>query len=131
MDTKINTLYIVDDDEIIIYLTDKLLKKVDFADSIEKFTDAGTALKRLEFALQVKENVPDVILFDLNMPEMNGWEFLEQFRKLNTGIPVFVFTSSIDPLDKIKSESYEEVKDFIVKPLTRAKLNKIFRLITE
>jgi CheY-like chemotaxis protein len=128
---KIDLAYIIDDDEIIIYLTDKLLKKVDFAEKIEKFTDANSAIDRLKNALETGEDIPEVILFDLNMPVMNGWDFIEEFRKLKQDIPTFVFTSSIDPADKQKSFQYPEIKDFIPKPLTIQKLDKILRLITE
>ena len=128
---KIDLAYIIDDDEIIIYLTDKLLKKVEFSEKVEKFTDASSAIERLKFALKIGENIPEVILFDLNMPVMNGWDFIEEFSKLKTNIPAFVFTSSIDPADKQKSFQYPEIKDFITKPLTIQKLDKILRLITE
>lgn len=126
---KINLAYIIDDDEIIIYLTDKLLKKVEFSEKVEKFTDAESALKVLKFALERGENIPDVILFDLNMPVMSGWDFIEEFKKLKSNIPCFVFTSSIDPADKKRSYAYTEIKDFITKPLTVQKLDKILRLL--
>lgn len=128
---KVDLAYIIDDDEIIIYLTDKLLMKADFCERVEKFTSAEEALSRLEFCKKTNENIPDVILFDLNMPNMSGWEFIEEFRKLNfeKEIPTFIFTSSIDPNDRQRSFQYEEIKDFITKPLTLQKLDKILRLI--
>jgi CheY-like chemotaxis protein len=128
---KIELAYIIDDDEIIIYLTNKLIMKSDFCQSIETFTEAERALERLTLAAQTGENIPDVILFDLNMPQMNGWEFIEAFKKINFGkeVPTFIFTSSIDPNDKQRSFQYTEIKDFITKPLTLQKLDKILRLI--
>lgn len=126
---KIDLAYIIDDDEIIIYLTDKLLKKVEFADRVEKFTDAASALKSLKFALERGEDIPDAILFDLNMPVMSGWDFIEEFQKMKCKIPTFVFTSSIDPADKKKSYAYKEIKDFITKPLTVHKIDKILRIL--
>lgn len=126
---KVDLAYIIDDDEIIIYLTDKLLKKVEFANKVETFFDAESALKALKFAKQLGENIPDVILFDLNMPVMNGWDFIEEFQKLKLDIPCYVFTSSIDPSDKQRSFQYPEIRDFITKPLTVQKLDKILRLL--
>ena len=128
---KVDLAYIIDDDEIIIYLTNKLIMKSDFCNTIETFTGAKDALSRLEMAAKTGENIPDVILFDLNMPEMNGWEFIEAFKKINfeKEIPTFIFTSSIDPNDKQRSFQYSEIKDFITKPLTVQKLDKILRLI--
>jgi len=126
---KVDLAYIIDDDEIIIYLTDKLLKKVDFAEKVETFFDAESALNTLKTAIQSGENIPDVILFDLNMPVMNGWDFIEEFQKLKQDIPCYVFTSSIDPSDKQRSFQYPEIRDFITKPLTVQKLDKILRLL--
>jgi CheY-like chemotaxis protein len=128
---KIDLAYIIDDDEIIIYLTDKILKKVEFCDRVEKFTDAQQAITQLKEAIQTGKDIPEVILFDLNMPNMDGWEFIEEFIKLpvKKPIPAFIFTSSIDPADKKKSYNYEVIKDFITKPLTVQKLDKILRII--
>lgn len=128
---KVDLAYIIDDDEIIIYLTDKLLKKVEFANNVETFFNAESALKTLKIAIQQGENIPDVILFDLNMPVMNGWDFIEEFQKLKLDVPCFVFTSSIDPSDKQRSYQYPEIRDFITKPLTVQKLDKILRLLDE
>ncbi len=130
---KLDLAYIIDDDEIIIYLTDKLIKKSDFCERVETFTDAKTALERLKFSLQIGENIPEVILFDLNMPGLSGWDFIEEFQKINfeKAIPTFIFTSSIDPNDKQRSYQYPDIRDFITKPLTRQKLDKILRLIED
>jgi CheY-like chemotaxis protein len=128
---KVDLVYIIDDDEIIIYLTNKLIMKADFCNRIENFSDAKSALDRLQVASETGDNIPDLILIDLNMPEMNGCEFIEAFKKINfeKDIPTFIFTSSIDPNDKQRSFQYTEIKDFITKPLTLQKLDKILRLI--
>lgn len=130
---KILLSYIVDDDEIILYLSEKLMKKHGFCENLEKFNDANSALKRLKFALDLGENVPNVILFDLNMPKMNGWEFISQLDALlseyKINIPTFVFTSSIDQMDEQKAQNYSRINGFIQKPLSLTKLNKILRLM--
>lgn len=128
---KVDLAYIIDDDEIIIYLTDKLIRKGNFCERVQTFTGAEDALETLKQAIASGEDIPEVILFDLNMPNMNGWEFIEEFKKLKfeKEIPTFVFTSSIDPSDKQRSYQYPEIRDFITKPLTVHKLDKILRLI--
>lgn len=128
---KIDIAYIIDDDEIILYLAEKLIRKTNFCTQIEKFSNGEKALDRLKFALQVGENVPDLILFDLNMPSMNGWQFIEELSRIPRAenIPTFVFTSSIDPADIENSYSYENVLGYIPKPLTTVKLDKILRLM--
>lgn len=125
---KIDLIYIIDDDDVIIYLTDKLLKKEGFCDRVKMFTGAEEALAELKKAIAEYRDIPDLILFDLNMPGMDGWMFIEEFKKLKTAIPTFVFTSSIDPMDKLRSGRHKEIKDFITKPLTKISLNKIRRL---
>lgn len=129
---KIDLAYIIDDDEIIIYLTGTLLKKEEFCNRTETFTDGLQAIKRLKLAIEQGEKLPEVILFDLNMPVMDGWEFVDEYLKLpiNKEIPLFVFTSSINPADKEKSFSYSSIRGFIQKPLTKQKLDKILRIIS-
>jgi CheY-like chemotaxis protein len=128
---NINLAYIIDDDDITIYLADTLMKKVNFCENVEKFTRGIDAINRLKFALQVEENIPDVILFDLDMPGMDGWEFIEEFSKLplKKEIPAFIFTSAMDNEDIEKSEHYEAIKGVILKPLNVQKINKILRLM--
>jgi CheY-like chemotaxis protein len=127
----IELAYLIDDDNISNYLTGKILENVDFCERLEIFSDAQHALEALQAALEKGDQIPDTILFDLNMPEMDGWGFIENFTKLpiKKKIPTFVFTSSIDPADRERSENYEVILDFITKPLTSIKLDKILRLI--
>ena len=127
---KLGRVYIIDDDEVIIYLTNKLIASVDFCETVETFLEAELALEQLKTCLETGNNIPDAILFDLNMPVMNGWQFIEAFQKLPgaKSIPCFVFTTSIDAADKNKALKYKIIKDFITKPLTHQKLDKILRM---
>lgn len=128
---KLERVYIIDDDEVIIYLTNKLIASVDFCETVETFLEAEVALEKLKGCLETGNELPDAILFDLNMPVMNGWQFIEAFQKLPgaRNIPCFVFTTSIDAADKNKALKYKIIKDFITKPLTHQKLDKILRLV--
>lgn len=128
---KVDLAYIIDDDEVIIYLTDLLVKNVDFCDRLSSFTDTDHAMEALKEAIKSGENLPSVILIDLNMPIKDGWSFLDELTELNLKqeIPVFIFTSSINPVDMERSKKYKIVKDYIIKPLTIHKINKILRLI--
>ena len=129
---KIKNVYIIDDDEIIIYLTDRLITEEEFCEKNTTFENGLKALEKLKDALAAKEELPDLMLVDLNMPVMDGWEFIEQFEKLELPkpIPIFIFTSSINPIDTEKAHQHKTIKGYIQKPLTPIKLDKIRRLIS-
>lgn len=128
---KLDLVYIIDDDEVIIYLTEKLINNSEFSEKVENFLHATDALEKLKGLIEANGQLPDAILFDINMPEMDGWQFIEAFQKLPGAkkIPCFVFTTSIDPADKNKSLKYKIIRDFITKPLTHQKLDKILRIV--
>ena len=128
---KVELAYIIDDDEVIIYLTDIIIKNVEFCEKLTTFTKANDALEALKVALETGKDIPSVILIDLNMPVMDGWRFLDELVKLDTKqqVPVFIFTSSIDSRDMERAQKYGIVKDYIIKPLTIHKINKILRLL--
>jgi len=76
------------------------------------------------------ESLPDLILLDLNMPIMNGWEFLEEFNPINKELgkepSLYVVSSSIDPVDSEKAKSIECVRDYISKPISMQSFEQIF-----
>ena len=129
---KIKSLYLIDDDEVVVYLTRNLFKQYDLCDRVEIFSSGQHALAQLDALITLGEELPEVILVDLNMPVMSGWEFLEKLQTLlgHKTVPVFVFSSSINPVDKERSFKYPIVIDYIQKPLTIIKFNKILRLIS-
>ncbi|MDI1234342.1 MAG: response regulator [bacterium] len=128
---KIKKAYIIDDDEIIVYLTDKIIKEENFCEQSETFNNGQLALDRLKEVIENGEPLPDVMLVDINMPVMDGWELLDEIVKLplKQPIPLIIFTSSINPADREKAFTYSTIKGYIQKPLTVLKLDKILRLI--
>lgn len=129
---KIKTAYIIDDDEIIVYLTDKIIKEENFCEHSETFNNGQLALDRLKEVMESGGPMPDVMLIDINMPIMDGWELLDEIVKLpiEPAIPLIIFTSSINPADREKAFTYPTIKGYIQKPLTVLKLDKILRLIS-
>lgn len=128
---KPTTVLLIDDDEINNLICTKIIKKNDFADSIETCLGAKQALNYLHDALDKKTGkpLPELILLDINMPAMNGWDFLEQYEKiteLNKKDIVLIMLSSSMYVDDInRAKAYDTVSDYITKPLTAAHLQQI------
>lgn len=111
---------IVDDDPSSIFLTEEILFDRFKDVQVEHFTKAEECLKFLE-----REKKERIILLDLNMPEMNGWVFIDQFKKMNLRDRIFVLTASINEDDLIRAT--KEKVGFLTKPLDTNKLiNSIF-----
>lgn len=113
-------IMIVDDSESDQFFTQRVVKRYD--SDIDHVTayDGKEALSILE------SDNPDIILLDINMPLMNGHEFLEAYNKKGGDKSVIVMlTSSSQELDKEKASQYPFVKDYIVKPLKEEDLKKL------
>lgn len=122
---------IIDDDEIYLFSVKKFIELNKFCDHVIQFRNGQEAL---DFFLQCRNNqqeLPDVILLDINMPVMNGWEFIEQFKtikqQLNKNIALYVVSSSVDRSDVEKARSLPAVHDYLVKPMTASQLQQIYQ----
>ena len=118
---------IIDDDEINNYICIKQLTDSGFADEVKYCIRGKDALDLLRDAIDNDPDaLPDMILLDINMPLMNAWEFLDEYKRLvpsfKKDIKLFILSSSVYRKDVEKSTSYAEVLDYIYKPLTKEKL---------
>lgn len=120
--SSIQSLCVIDDDMIYQFAVKLNLKQLELADSVLCFSNGELAKLYMMENSQKPEALPDVILLDINMPIMDGWDFLEWFKdfkeNLCKAIPIFMVSSSIDWRDIEKAKSYEEVVDYMSKPLT-------------
>ncbi|PXX26854.1 response regulator [Arenibacter sp. ARW7G5Y1] len=129
--TKINSIFIVDDDTITIYEIKKILTSVASCKDIFEFKNGQIAMDRIKKMIIEKSELPDLIFLDINMPIMDGWEFLEEFIKLpiHKKVNINIVTSSIDQFDMDKAENFRSLTHHTViynsKPIRKADIEKI------
>ncbi len=125
---------LVDDDEINNFITVKLIRKAYPDAIISTFLNGRLAIDNLKNILQhVTDAIPDYILLDINMPVMNGWEFLEEYKSSGLDpdkkITIYILSSSVFSNDIDKAKSYASVANFISKPLNLESIKEVFSLI--
>jgi CheY-like chemotaxis protein len=127
------SVLLVDDDEINNFISIKLIKKALLNTEIMACLNGKFAIDQL-YEIQKKDpaKLPDYILLDINMPIMNGWEFLDEYKRLNIDAQgktkIYIISSSVFSNDINKARSYPLVKDFISKPLNVDKIVELFRV---
>ncbi|WPY99743.1 response regulator [Christiangramia sp. OXR-203] len=116
---------IIDDDDIVTFLQKKIVSKSGLDTDPLVFKDAHKALEFLEY--EASEDQEYLIMLDINMPAMSGWEFLDHIKKLPSDerLHVVMATSSIDRKDKREAANDPHVVDFIEKPLSARHCEKL------
>jgi PAS domain S-box-containing protein len=110
---KVQNIWLIDDDQVIAYITQRLINNADPSVKVNTFLSAKLALEKLKYNTET----PDILLLDINMPGINGWQFLDELRGMHRFINVYMYSSSIDPEDIKKARSYPMVRDFLAKPI--------------
>jgi CheY-like chemotaxis protein len=129
---KLDIACIIDDDKIFTYVLTKQMKVVNFCENLLVFHNGLEAVKYLKPILESPEVLPDVILLDLNMPIMDGWQFLDEFVKFKVTkkITVYIVSSSIDVADHAKAATYKAISNFYIKPISRENLEEMLEEIS-
>lgn len=118
-----DTIYLVDDQPIANFITKKLLE-------LEGYKGCTLSYNNPVEAFEVIKNDENALIFlDLNMPEMDGWEFLENFTRENLNHKIIILTSSTSTFEREKAKDYPAVIKYIEKPLTKSKFSKIAHLL--
>ncbi len=126
---KYNLVLLIDDNEIDNFVAKKVIEKSGFAEKVIAVQSARNALDYLNTGNSSKDELPDIIFLDIGMPEMDGFEFLEEYEKLNKIVvnnsKVVVLSSSLDIDDYNRANRNKLVRKFINKPLSKKSLMEI------
>lgn len=128
---KFNDVFVVDDDKIFHLIIKKLLLNNNINVEPEFFENGLQAIEEIKSKLDKKEVIPDLILLDINMPILDGWQFLEEFKVLKSRIEkeicIYIISSSDHTVDRNKANDFkDEIKDYYLKPITIEGLRSIF-----
>ena len=119
---KKKKIWVVDDDNIYQIIIKKLIERSEMFSEISSFKNGKDAIDELYNSTENNGGIPDIILLDINMPIMDGWEFMDELGvlkpKINAEIMVYIVSSSIAIEDKNKSKNYENILGYLSKPVT-------------
>ncbi|MBC8985977.1 response regulator [Pedobacter sp. N36a] len=132
MTSKIKLL-VIDDDDINIFIIKKIVEKTGYNVEMIAKTNGQMAIDYITMTLSLQESLPHLVLIDINMPVLNGWEFLDAYGTLNVdkGIDMYMLSSSVYENDIEKAKTYQTVKGFISKPLSIERLTELFKIIVQ
>ncbi|WP_293293841.1 response regulator [Allomuricauda sp.] len=120
---------IVDDDDIYQFTMKVTIRNIPTVKSTQVFTDGAQALEYIINNKNDKDALPDIIFLDINMPVMDGFQFMDEFTdllpKLNKPIQVYLVSSSIDPKDIRKAKRNDAITDYLIKPLKSEQVKNI------
>jgi CheY-like chemotaxis protein len=119
---KKKIIWVIDDDIIYQTIIHKLIKKAGVFSAHSSFMNGKEAINTLKNTLGENDFLPDIILLDINMPVMDGWEFMEEIKmikaKINKQIIIYIVSSSIALEDKNKSKTFPDIFGYIPKPIS-------------
>ncbi|WP_108804779.1 response regulator [Aquimarina sp. Aq107] len=131
MPQNTKSVCIIDDDNMYINLVSKIIELKKLSENVIVFKNGKEALDFFITSINddINNRIPQVIFLDLNMPIMDGWEFLQEFDKIKDkieeSIDLYVVSSSIDSRDINKAKSIDLVSDYLTKPIKLGDFEKI------
>ena len=132
MNPKLKCILVIDDDEPTNFFSQMILEELDCAEHIKTLQSGQEALEYLGKCESPGADPdlypsPDLVFLDINMPAMNGWEFLEEYKKMSVKhrIIMVMLTTSLFPEDRSKAEAMPEIAGFENKPITAEKVKAV------
>jgi CheY-like chemotaxis protein len=131
MKKKLNLILLVDDFDGANFLHQKVINEAGCAERVQIETDAEAALEFLATEVNGDFPHPELIFIDLNMPSMNGWEFLDDYKKLSReqrwGTLIVILTTSHNPDDLARAKAKHPATVFLNKPLLQSSLHEVLK----
>lgn len=124
------TFIVIDDSKLDCFIAEKIIKNTGRSEEIIVFQQATDAIEHIKNAPS-KENNATIVFVDIQMPVMNGFEFVETFEQLSdetkNGFAIYMLSSSINENDIAKVKGYASVKHFLNKPLTNDSISEVLK----
>ncbi|KGL63432.1 response regulator [Polaribacter sp. Hel1_85] len=121
---------IIDDDEIYQFTLTRIISRYRITYKTLSFLDGEKAMEYLTDNILIEDNIPDVIFLDNNMPIMDGWQFIEEYEKMeskiNKKVLIFMVSSSVDPKDIERANKTNQISDYFIKPVSIEDINGVF-----
>lgn len=131
MKIKKPNICIIDDDRVYVNLISKIIQLRDLAQTIHIFKNGRDALNYFSSLKNVNAKIPDYVFLDVNMPIMDGWQFFEEYAKIDKALrsqmKLYIVSSSVNPRDIIKAKELPDVNGYLLKPLRVVKSEGILR----
>ena len=130
--SKFKDVFVIDDDKVFHFIIKKLFLKNNIDINPSFYLNGLEAIEEIREKISNGVTMPDLILLDINMPIMDGWQFLDEFRKTkktttNGQTIIYLVSSSDSVSDLNKAKEYQDqVKDYFFKPMSLDDLKKIF-----
>ena len=127
----IRNMTLIDDDDIFVFLTKKAIQTTNLVELIKVFGNGLDAINFFKENCNNADTLPEIILLDLSMPIMDGWQFMDEFTKIapkiDKKITIYICSSSISPSDVLLAKKNNLVSDYIIKPVSKEKLIELIK----
>ena len=126
MDKKLNLILLLDDNPATNFIHKKFIVR---ANCTKEILDFQNGIKTLEYLTSEENALPELLFVDINMPIMDAWEFLEEFKKIDRkgirDIIVILLSTSLSPSDQEKAKIIEAIHEIRIKPLTEPAIQEV------
>lgn len=122
-------IFIIDDDDMYQLVLKRNIIKIGIEVAVESYSNGALALGEIERLRNQGERLPEIILLDINMPVMDGWQFMSKMEELMNDemevLNIYMVSTSLDNRDKDKASKIRHIKEYIFKPIPPDKLREI------